>query len=65
LSRKNRIRGAFQQFDKNKQGSVSLDQACDIMQGYLGFSEAKAKQTVEVYDKNNESIMRNSWSFSP
>ena len=54
LYRKGRIRGAFQRFDKDKQGSVSLEQACDILQGYLGFSETKAKQTVDVHDKNKD-----------
>ncbi|KAK2168878.1 hypothetical protein LSH36_13g01000 [Paralvinella palmiformis] len=54
VSIKGRIRAAFQLFDKEQQGYVTLEQACQILQGYLGFSKAKANDTIQLYDKNKD-----------
>ena len=33
---------------------MTLEQAQEILQGLLGFSEQKCTQTIEMYDKNGD-----------
>merc|ERR1712004_121500 len=52
--KKAKIREAFRHFDKEHAGSVRNEDAAEIMQGMLGFSESRCQRALAIYDKNQD-----------
>ena len=47
----------FEEFDKNKDGMVSVDEASICLKEILGFTEDKTKLLVHQYDYNNDGVL--------
>ncbi len=47
------MRATFKHFDTEGKGYVTYEQADQILQEILGFSEARSRATIQQYDKDS------------